>query len=347
MTGTTPLNSATNPNNFYSTQWILGRFSTLLVEPDTNNEIWDKNDIQQAYIARATGDGPDILSPLEYGSGSTYGGAGYSVNDPPIQHSRYDLAGTSISEMYNQLRTYIDHTSGHSRTVALGPLSPPFNDDWWSRMMYRHQGSDFFSRPLTAEGVARLSPIFLNSCTQFIVEYAGDFVAQDNAPTSPTHGYVTGVYWDDTTRTVNPSGYDGEIDYVLDANGIAKTRWYGFPRDTDGDNLILGWISGRNNNQMLDVVPLRDVWRTAPGMATSNGAPFERTQDPNTMYIYLPPVADYVSGMGYQDTYLCAWGTNPTMDRRPQMIRITLAIDDPNGRIGGAQTFEYVLKLPN
>src|SRR5947209_17221594 len=72
------------------------------------------------------------------------------------------------------------------------------------------------------------APIFLRGCSQFIVEYAGDFLSQD-----PTTGIVTAA---------QP---DGEIDYILDnvvANGtpqfVRRVRWYGFPRDVTGDGKV-------------------------------------------------------------------------------------------------------------
>ena len=47
--------------------------------------------------------------------------------------------------------------------------------------------------------------------------------------------------------------------------------------------------------------------------------------------------------------YYAAWAPNdlrkgsPT---RPKMLRITMTVDDPNGRLTEGQTFEYVIDLP-
>ena len=49
------------------------------------------------------------------------------------------------------------------------------------------------------------------------------------------------------------------------------------------------------------------------------------------------------NAMGANDGYICAWGPN---DPKPRMIRITLMIDDPAGRLNEGQTFEYVFELP-
>ena len=208
-----------------------------------------------------------------------------------------------------------------------------------------------------------------------MVEYAGDFVAQN-----PATGQVTNVY-------TNANGTDGQIDYILthDANGnvARKIRWYGFPRDTDGiagtspnqyntgapDNqiYIAKSSTAAEENLMADVVPLRDVWRTAttPGASPyATNAPFEKftwTQDPTSNYSDAgapPPTPlladpgksgtggnymDPSSGVQANDSYICAWGPN---DPKPKMIRIIITLDDPTGKLPDGQTFEYVFTLP-
>ena len=140
---------------------------------------------------------------------------------------------------------------------------------------------------------APASSILLAGCTQFIVEYAGDFVAQDNDPASLTFGEVTNTYFQtDTTGTppVQPAT-DGQIDYFVTLNAGVKTkhiRWYGLPRDTFGINAIPSANGTRDNNALFNVVPLRDVICSVAantvvmpatlkaGMAATNGAPFEK-----------------------------------------------------------------------
>jgi hypothetical protein len=41
--------------------------------------------------------------------------------------------------------------------------------------------------------------------------------------------------------------------------------------------------------------------------------------------------------------YICAWG--PT-DVKPKLIRITLTLDDPTGRLPEGQTYQYVYAVP-
>jgi hypothetical protein len=110
---------------------------------------------------------------------------------------------------------------------------------------------------------------------------------------------------------------------------------------------------------MPDVVPLRDVLRTCPGEAATDGAPFEKRLSATTGNKLPPPTGtnnnvspavqgDYLAqtnGMAATGEYTAAWGPN---DRRPSMIRITVVLDDPQGRNPDpdGQIFEYVFQLP-
>jgi prepilin-type N-terminal cleavage/methylation domain-containing protein len=92
----------------------------------------------------------------------------------------------------------------------------------------RMAGNPQVTTPLTSAAVAQLAPYFMQHCTQFIVEYAGDYLTQDSAPTppNPISGQIDGI------------GPDGQIDYVIvtDAYGnrYKKIRWYGMPRSSNG-----------------------------------------------------------------------------------------------------------------
>jgi len=70
--------------------------------------------------------------------------------------------------------------------------------------------------PVTAASLAQMAPYFLQHCSQFIVEYAGDYMQQDQ------YGNMTNL------------GPDGQIDFFLDANGNKHIRWYGMPRSPTG-----------------------------------------------------------------------------------------------------------------
>jgi hypothetical protein len=296
--------------------------------------------------------------------------------------SRYDLAATSIDDFSSRMSSYLNGTT-MSWAQANNPSSTTVN--WWGEMFCggkqpRFQANPFTSSPLTATNFAQHAPIFLQGCTQFIVEYAGDFVAQD-----PTTGQITNVY-------TNTNGTDGQVDFVItkDANGnlSKKIRWYGLPRDVDGiggtspnqfntgapDGAIPVFKTGATaaqENLMADVVPLRDVWRLSQIQGVGayvDHAPFEKftwTADPQNSDVPAPSPAfptyhtsplltdvsatsgDYMaaglSGMQPNDSYICAWGPN---DPKPKMIRIIVTLDDPNGKTPDGQTFEYVFTLP-
>jgi hypothetical protein len=64
----------------------------------------------------------------------------------------------------------------------------------------------------------------------------------------------------------------------------------------------------------------------------------------------LPLKPDYAANNAVASTarYVCAWGV-PESDGwpLPKMLRYTIAIDDPTGRLPDGQTYEYVMELPN
>ena len=121
------------------------------------------------------------------------------------------------------------------------------------------------------------------------------------------------------------------------------------PRSTHGDNII----------DMTDVLPLRDVRRTLlssdPGASfecfppVSGGSnPLQGASAPPQQY----PFPTRGTGFNYMNqipanshpAYICAWNPN-TYEPLPSLIRITVGIDDAAGRLGDAQTFEYVINL--
>jgi prepilin-type N-terminal cleavage/methylation domain-containing protein len=345
-----------NGNNFFATDWILGREAILLREPDGSGNIADQQGQNQVFIRGTAG----VLKPLAYQTAD-------NNPQPPtyeIQQSRYDLASTSIS--------------GYRQTM-LDYLAATPNGLWWNTLFggggTRFQTNPFIVKPITPGNLSQQSPIFLRGATQFIVEYAGDYLKQNLDRTDVVPGGVgnaLGVYGDvqdtykrydndPTLLDVNgiplPQGAadryvggetDGVIDFVV-VNGVKRIRWYGFPRNTSGGNTIPGWIAGRTSSQMPEVVPLRDVWRaslwTDPALPTqlpalSPGAPFEKQMP--TKLLEKPDYAA-VGATAITAEYNCAFGPN---DQKPKMIRITLVLDDPAGRTAEGQTFEYVFELP-
>jgi type II secretory pathway pseudopilin PulG len=368
-----------NPNNYYASQFTIGRMAMLLQDPDaTTGQIstYEKVDTSAAaptimdhLYYRPAIDVSTALWPFKFDALTS----DLSDGTTTLQTSRYDLAGTSMGTYRTYLQSFITSNSG-------------FN--WWDPLMlaYRYQASPYIlndsvtNKRLTPEAVAKQSPIFLSGCSQFIVEYAGDFIAQDNDITQTTYGQIVNTYYDLNGSAAAPApATDGEVDYILDWNDDGdnliqpaelasvhkRVRWYGLPRDINGDGVILGgdsMVSNFNSNALKDVVPLRDVIvsggkttsteattsGTPPLMALeTNGAPFERfavyPQAP-TLPVSTPlQLLDEYMGKKLKDEYYtCAWGPG---DRKPSMIRVTFVLDDPEGQLSQPQTFEYIFKV--
>ncbi len=149
-----------------------------------------------------------------------------------------------------------------------------------------------------------------------------------------------------STTTTNHPRWSGHT-----STAIRRIRWYGFPRDINGDGFIKGYTSGTKVDDLIDVVPVRDVAMTfSPTYDTTilpNTLAFERHLGPGDTIHAMPPVnnyADPAAGVQVGNYYTAAWGPNDT--NRPKMIRIIATVDDPNGRLGVGQTYEYVIKLP-
>jgi prepilin-type N-terminal cleavage/methylation domain-containing protein len=360
-----------NVGNFYASDWALGRTVFLLTSGvDTSGDgvadrVDDRNGTEQRFYARGTAIdllnannldpfAGDVNSPNK---GAPTNNATKSADGWPLAAARYDVLGVSMSDARNIFRNY---------ALAGGP--------WWNQLTnFRYHASPVIVKPVNAAAVAKATPIFLRGCTQFMIEYAGDFVTQNNDPadtplvTATDTNTANGRYGDvlsiiPATGPPNVNGPDGVPDFVVltDVNGTTRkvTRWYGLPRDTytaplDTQPVVLGWIAGRHNNEMPDVVPLRDVGRTAlnpttgaPDAALAGYAPeFERylggTQD-----LPLPVSGNYVADMGPDAVYLCAWGPDTGNLPAPSMLRITVALDEPSGAMAGEQTYEQVITLP-
>jgi type II secretory pathway pseudopilin PulG len=310
-----PLNN--NPNNFYATQWILGRVCMLMLpeipKPATATTpgdpaigIWDNSSPvpqSQIYIKRSAAAAVASLAPLEQISSSASDGGTVSV-----QYARYDVLGESMSQF---------------KTILTNAY--PTNPNWWNGngVDFRFQADPFLRKPIDSTAAGRSSAIFLPACTNFVVEYAGDFVHQTVAGNVAT----TDNWFGDPTAAPAIPKTDGQIDFYIDATGKRQIQWYGFPRSTSG----LATISLANG----DVVPLRDMLKPFNTQAV-----FERAPLPTFK-------ADYATatGVAVSAQYICAWGPDDLAEPRPSLIRITMTLDDPNGSIGEPPTYEYVFKL--
>jgi prepilin-type N-terminal cleavage/methylation domain-containing protein len=288
-----------NDNNRYASEWILGRVAMLFIPPTTP----PTTDVYLQYTS--------TTNPL--------GSANTATDGSPIYSSRYDEVGCSVA----QFNTAAANFPGTYTPPATAQLA------FRNSMFFRYCANPFPIKPLTAANMAGVAPIFLRHCSQFIVEYAGDYLTQD-----PNSGSVSAAQG------------DGVVDFIVDpVTGAHKIRWYGFPRDTNNDGVI---------DLVHDVVPLRDVLQ-APGpngaaQPTTTTAPWESFLPSAAAFA---PAANYVGNTPASAQYLCSWGAesqwplanNTYGTGLPRMLRITLALDDPSGRLASPQTYEYVIDL--
>ena len=340
----------TNPNNYYATDWVLGRVVTLLREqpvPPGTPAAEAPNYFDDPDPSAS----PPTLVPLTP-EGIAKERDSDGVRDR-FSWSRYDIAQTSIGGFRQKLSTFI--TAAGTAAHDITPRDPStwyelLGGEWGSgKNSARFQGYPYPDRPLTPYGVARTAPVFLRGCTQFIVEYAGDYLKQD-----PENGAIIGTYVDGTL------GVDGVVDYMYVADipfpgaaaqSVRKIRWYGMPRNVDPRDdangpMILGGTSGSTKpNTLVDVVPLRDLLTAAGANIPENF--FEHFEG-------IPGMGNYATRTGVETDphkmrYYAAWSPDDLKSgslTRPKMLRITMTIDDPDGRITEGQTFEFVIDLP-
>ncbi len=289
----------TLPQNQYAQDRILGRIAILLK---------DRSTIPNAEFGDALG-GTGLTAPLDWDS---RGWLSYS----DLGNATMDQWRTAANLQYQtNFKTWYWTMDDDNRTGQ---------KLWWANCQ------PVLERPITPQKMAQTAPCFIPHCTQFMVEYAGDYLAQD-----PSTGAVTdaGAKMNAASGLITGGRTDGEIDYVLDTTianqPVKRVRWYGLPRDTDGDGKI----------GILDVLPLADVmgyygiggavapWEKVlptPGL-TGLGGDYSRFKTAN--------------GMSPQNfRYVCAWHNDA-----PPMIRILMKFDDPAGRLQEGQWYEYVL----
>jgi prepilin-type N-terminal cleavage/methylation domain-containing protein len=345
-----------NPNNFYATDWILGRMVTLLREqpvPPNTPQAASPN-----YFKWPPASFPS-LAPLSPEAQAMYNDIATGKPDL-FSWSRYDLAQTSIANYKQILQAYLaDQRVGVKDIINVSVWYSFLGGGWGlGGNCARFHGTPYPDKPLTPYGVSQTVPVFVRGCTQFMVEYAGDYLKQD-----PATGFVmregtnTGTYLD------GPSGTDGQVDYVLVDEfdpvrnatvKVRRVRWYGMPRnvdsfDDDAGPRIVGGLGVTDINFMRDVVPLRDVL-----LAAGAGNKLDQTPDFFEHFENLEPMANYgvVTGVAADPKalrYYAAWGPSDLAGgspARPKMSRITMTDDDPNGRMGEGQTYEYVSNLP-
>ena len=320
----------TNPNNFYASQWILGRFAPLMISAPTGGISEGTPAIPQEYYSHTTA-----------GSMTPFASGTVSVNTPAaatatLLSGRYDLVDVSIAG---------------AKDIVLNNSSTTVG--WWQYIMGNGlaTGSDlmevnpFVIKPINAATASRQVPIFISGCSQFIVEFAGDFCTQVNDSSAANYG---------KPLAGNPTP-DGITDFAL-SNGQRTIRWYGYPRDTDSTPGISVAVQGNDSDVVTVsdfVLPIGSGYSvldaTVTPHSTTGLVPFEH----GTFLTALPaPLTrkTYASG-DPTFRYYAAWGPD-SVDNitrpRPKMYRITLTIDRPEmaGRSADGQTFQYIFSVP-
>jgi prepilin-type N-terminal cleavage/methylation domain-containing protein len=319
-----------NPNNFFASDWVLGR-QVILLSPRGSSSP----EPHIRGISESTPQNPLWLQ----GSSSSVA----SDNNIPLYASRYDLADASIAAYRNALGGGTNWWQG---LTGWDPSKP---------QQTRFDGNPFARKPATASmstgadiqqlsaAIAQMSPIFVRGCTQFVVEFAGDYVTQNASGTIGTT---------DSSGRTTLGGSDGQIDYYVDNNGTHQIRWYGFPRDSAADGGPVATTPSTPGDG--GVFPVGLVFKNAgvtppAGWLVGGNLAFERLSANS----YVWPASantDQTNGLPAWSTgpYACAWGTDTDALNipRPKMLRITIGIDDPTGHLNTQQVYEYVVNLP-
>ena len=194
-----------NPNNYYASQWVLGRMAMLF---------------QQSTIPVVMVNGVPTPTPpaLAYVNGLEYNSTSTNITGYTVQMSRLDVVSGTAGATTNEgtIDAFTANIYTKSPTAWWGgTTSSNMTSPAW--LNYRFQCDPKPPRPLTPDTAAFYSPAFVPSCSQFCVEFAGDFVNQSGGGTA---------------------GPDGTIDYNM-VNGTRQIRWYGMPRNVStGDTTI-------------------------------------------------------------------------------------------------------------
>ncbi|HEX2970912.1 MAG TPA: prepilin-type N-terminal cleavage/methylation domain-containing protein [Tepidisphaeraceae bacterium] len=317
-------NAQDNLKNFFSDDWCFGRAAILL--KDFGN-VTSEN-----YICPSS----TLLSPLGEGSRNASAARQWA-----IEESRFDVANTSI-------RLFREDFASIALNDLIDAMGYRFNCKPWAM---RGTAGDSINM---GDEMALTVPFVQRGVSQFVIEFAGDFITQ-NA--------------DGTTKLFQP---DNEIDYVLipdpakSGNYIKQVRWYGMPRNVDKQNDINGRpripAGGVDAVRSADVLPLRDLLPTSPAAAVKQGKDIlqgiERFEfrnpnsNNNAAGQTVPKVKDYATqpdkGGSMLAVYECGWNSddlnNPAIGK-PTMIRLVMTLTDANGRLPEGQTVEYVYTL--
>ena len=320
----------------------------------TDNEVFGNI----AWIYDPTSGAVEPFSELDYSYHNVYLG-------------RVDVLGTSAAEMRERL-SFVVETDPAISNRSNPDVAMPFrggssNQDqysrlprngensnsgeaWWENWMWTETSrfwiNPFGQQPFDAGKMGQRHHLLAPGVRQFMVEYAGDYFTQDAS------GLITAT------------GPDGQIDYLIDSYGRRVIRFYGFPRDADGDGDIELRQGGATTGPYTspDVLPLKD-------MAVSGGAPVVFPHEkivPRTGSLGatapVPQTLSYAtSGTGTTipaagARYVCAWspdeleGNFPApfdFPLGPKLLRFVVEAVDSGGELEAPQRAEYVFRVPD
>ncbi|MFT3788991.1 MAG: prepilin-type N-terminal cleavage/methylation domain-containing protein [Tepidisphaeraceae bacterium] len=308
-----------NRNSFFAEDFKLGRMSILLVPPQaaSNGEryIRDDNGLRRPYLYRGWQQPTDTgTAPVPFAPNST---DVHIVNAALSDTDSVYIPG-STTTAYDITHALVDVTATTSREFRSRLSTLQNTATWWTfgfcQSVHRFNVNPFPAKPFDAAKMSQRSQLLTEGCSQFIVEFAGDYLTQD----------ANGV--------VQSAVPDGTIDFVR-INNINHIRWYGLPRDVDGDGVIAGNTNAARLTS-LDVIPVRDL---------GGQRAFERTVlVPNNNY------GSITTETGDLDTtsYVCIWApAELDAGLAPKLIRVIVEMRDPAGALQTPVTQEYVFPV--
>ena len=297
-----------NPNNYFASQWFLGRSSLLLGNITAGYTgypcaIVDSSSSPSPvyYYGRPDGTPNSVLSPLAVNSHVTLGNGSYPSTNL-TQDSRYDLVGLNATDC-----TTWDQYAGIVATHAAS--SGTWGIDHFG---YRFQGNPYLdlSNATTpdqfAAATAQSVPAFLPNCINFTVEFAGDYVAQQN---DGSVAAIDQVAFDPATST--SWHLDGSIDFdVVTVNGqqVRQIHWYGVNHPVSDLRGITAGVSNMPFEHQIGVVANREyMWAWSPNELTFDGV------------------------------------NNRSL--APKLIRITIQLVDSQGRLQDGMTRQFIFPV--
>jgi prepilin-type N-terminal cleavage/methylation domain-containing protein len=346
------------PENQYGADRNLGRLAILMKDGSALSGA----DSPVIGETTASASPPPALWPF-----------GYDGQPAPPNYTYTDLAPITI----DQFRQTVD--GAYQAPPTAGPYAGPVNwfrpmeDDLSTNRIMRYWCDPTVSRPITPQKLSQTVPYFVGHCTQFIVEYAGDYLKQDETDAAEPGKATDALSKQDLTApyTVETGETDGQIDYIIDTSTdldpsgkpyspvrpaavaaskwVRRIRWYGLPRDVNGD----GKITVNDVVPLADVMDYYNIFHSAhPGQRNFVGATWEHDNDlpkprltsglPSATITYGPWKYDYVTKLANNATapnfkYTCAWHNDA-----PPLIRVLVKIDDPTGKLQDGQWYEYI-----